>query len=236
VDIRTWLVVLAVLTVFGGVSFWMIWSARRGHRDRARMATVLGFKPLEQLDQETSSRLISLHRHTHTQELKVSDAAERIEGTSRMILFDLMDYGGDSVSTLVNAGIAMISDDLKLPRFSLIPRVVEKGRLADISNRFLEMLIEKRSNRIQLGKNSFFEERYFLLGDDVHAIEEILDEYRLSCLAQFAYRHLEADGGVFTYSRFVFTTRAERNVQADIKRDIAEARRLLELFSSSKSA
>jgi hypothetical protein len=231
VAVPSLLMVLAVLAVFGFSLFWMIWSERRKHTSRRQIALALGFNPIDGIDEETCSRLIHLHQHTETQELVVQNTSERREGATRFVIFDLIDQGGDSTSTLVDAGVAIFSSDLQLPRFSLIPRVAEKGRLAEIANRFLGMLIEKRSNRIELKKNPHFEERYFLLGDDVPAIDLFLDEYRLSRLSQSTYRHLEADRDCFTYSRFVFSTPGKRNLQADLKRDIAEVNVLLTLFS-----
>jgi hypothetical protein len=232
VNVMSLLLVLGVLSVFALLVGGMIWYERRKRRDRQQIARVLGFQPLVELDQETASRLIRLHQHTDSQELEVHNPSERKEVSVRMVLFDLMDHGGDSNSTLVDTGIAIFSNELQLPRFSLIPRVAEKGRLAEFANRFLEMLIEKRSNRIQLGKNTHFEERYFLLGDDREAIEAFLDEYRLSRLSQSTYRHLEAEDDCFTYSRFVFATRGKRDRQSDLKKDLSEARVLFDLLSS----
>jgi hypothetical protein len=176
--------------------------------------------------------LIQLHQHSNSQEIQVHQLAERWEGDTRILLFDLVDHGGDSVSTLVDCGIAVFSPELNLPRFSLMPRVAEEGRLAEIANRFLEILIKQRRNRIELEKNTHFDERYFLLGDDHAAIEAFLDEYRLSRLAQASYRHLEVDRDCLTYSRFVFTTRGKRNRLADLREDLSEARVLLELLSN----
>jgi hypothetical protein len=218
------LLILGVISVFALALNWMIRTERRKRCDRQQIAAALGFTPIEELDDVTVSQLIRFHQHTHTQELIVRHAAERIEAGTRWLLFDLVDHSGDSNSTLVDAGVAVISEKLQLPRFSLFPRLGEKGRLNDFANHFLEMLIEKRRNRIRLATNAHFEERYFLLGDDEPAITEFLDDYRLSRLGQATYRHLEAAGDCFSYSRFVFATRG--------KRDIAEARVLLELFSS----
>jgi hypothetical protein len=232
VDVMSLLLVLGVLSIFALFVGGMIWYERRKRRDRQQIAQALGFQPLDELDQDTTTRLIQLHQHTSSQDLKVHNPSERREASTRIVLFDLMDHSGDSNSTLVDAGIAIFSNELRLPRFSLIPRVAEKGRLAEIANRFLEMLIEKRSNRIQLGKNAHFDERYFLLGDDREAIEAFLDEYRLSRLSQSTYRHLEAKDDFFTYSRFVFATRGKRDRQTDLKKDLGEARVLLDLLSS----
>lgn len=230
-DVRSLLLVLAVLAVIAAIVFSITWSERKSRMDRDRIAKALGFQPIEELDRELSSRLMDLHRHTPMQELKVQNVSEQIDGSTRILLFDMIDHGGDSVSTLVSAGIAIFSTRLHLPRFSLIPRVAEKGRIAGFANNFLEMLIEKRSNRIQLGANVHFDERYFLLGDEEASIRVFLDTYRLSRLSQSTYRHLEADGDCFTYSRFVFASRTKRNLRVDLKRDIFEARALLELFS-----
>jgi hypothetical protein len=231
VAIQSTLLVLAILTFFALIVIWMIWTDRKKQRGREQIAEVLGFTPLNELDNLTSSKLIRFHQHSESQDLMIHNVAEKVEGDARWVIFDLLDHSGDSNSTLVDAGIAAFSENLHLPRFSLFPRLAEKGRLNDIANRFLEMLIEKRSNRIQLGTNSHFVERYFLLGDDVPAIRSFLDDYRLSRLSQSTYRHLEAEDDCFTYSRFVFATKGKRDRQADLKQDLAEARMLLELFS-----
>lgn len=229
--VQNTLLVLAILTLFALIVFWMFWRERKNRRDRKQIAEGLGFNPLDELDDLTYTKLIKFHQHTDSQELIVENVAEKVEEDTRWILFDLVDHSGDSNSTLVDAGIAAFSERLHLPRFSLFPQLAEKGRLNDIANRFLEMLIEKRSNRIHLGTNAHFEERYFLLGDDVPAITNFLDDYRLSRLSQSTYRYLEAEDNCFTYSRFVFATRGKRDRKADLKRDLAETRVLLDLFS-----
>jgi hypothetical protein len=231
VNVQSTLLVLAILALFAFIVFWMFRAERRKRRDRIQIAEALGFTPINELGAIASSTLIRFHQHTESQELMIHNAAEKVESDTRWVMFDLVDHSGDSNSTLVDAGIAVFSESLQLPRFSLIPRLVEKGRLNDIANRFLEMIIEKRSNRIDLDGNTHFEERYFLLGDDVPAIMSFLDDYRLSRLSQSTYRHLEAEGDCFTYSRFVFITRGNRDRQAELKRDLAEAHVLLELLS-----
>jgi cbb3-type cytochrome oxidase subunit 3 len=231
VVVQKTLLVLAILALFALIVFWMFWTERKNRRDRKQIAKGLGFKPLDELDDLTYTKLIKFHQHTDSQELMVENVAEKVEGDTRWILFDLVDHSGDSNSTLVDGGIAAFSERLHLPRFSLFPRLAEKGRLNDIANRFLEMLIEKRTNRIHMGTNPHFEERYFLLGDDVPEITSFLDDYRLSRLSQSTYRHLEADGDCFTYSRFVFASQGKRDRRADLKRDLAETRLLLDLLS-----
>jgi hypothetical protein len=232
VDVTSLLMVLAVLIVFGLIVFWMIWSERRGRQDRRKMALTLGFEPVEELDEATASLLIRLHQHTDSQEIQVHDVSERREGTARFLIFNLVDHSGDSNSTLVDRGVAVLSSELAMPRFSLIPRVTEKGRLADLANRVLEMIMEKRANRIELNVNPHFEERYFLLGNDESAVTGYLDAFRLSHLSQETYRHLEVDEGCFTYSRFVFSMRDKRNVRSDLESDLVDARRLYDIFRS----
>jgi hypothetical protein len=233
VDVVSLLLVLGVLALFALIVSLMIWSEKKRNQDREQVARSLGFRPLIELESGTAARLIRLHQHSNSQEIQVHHPAERWEGDARILLFDLVDYGGDSTSTLVDCGIAIFSPELELPRFSLMPRVAEEGRLAEIANRFLEVLIKQRRNRIELKKNTHFDERYFLLGDDHLAIEAFLDEYRLSRLAQASYRHLEADRDCLTYSRFVFSTRSNRNRLAHLKEDLSEARVLLELLRNA---
>ena len=165
-DVVSLLLVLGVLAFFALIVYLMIRSEKKRHRDREQVASSLGFRPLIELESGTAARLIRLHQHSRSQEIQVHHPAERWDGDARILLFDLVDHGGDSVSTLVDCGIAVFSPELNLPRFSLIPRVAEQGRLAEIANRFLEILIKQRRNRIELKKNTHFDERYFLLGDD----------------------------------------------------------------------
>lgn len=231
-DVTSLLMVLAVLMVFGLIVFLMIRSDRRGRQDRRKMAEALGFTPIETLDDATADQIIHLHQHTDTQELQVHDVAQRREDSARFLIFNLVDHSGDSNSTLVDRGVAVLSDELSMPRFSLIPRVVEKGRLADLANRVLAMIMEKRSNRVELNLNPHFEERYFLLGDDETEIVNFLDTFRLSHLSQETYRHLEAAGNCFTYSRFVFNMREKRDIRRELEHDLVDARRLLDVFRS----
>ena len=231
-DVLSLITVLGILLIFGMIVYLMIRIERRRRRDRHQIAESLGFEPLELLDQEKAQRLIKLHQHSNNQEIKVENAAQKDESGSTLILFDLVDYGGDSVSTLVDAGIAVFSTRLALPRFSLMSRVAEEGRLAEIANQFLEILVGKRKDRIILGTHRRFDERYFLFGEDEAAISALLDEYRQSRLSQSKYRHIEADRDCFTYSRFVFTGRTEGDRQANLKKDLSEANVLLELLSS----
>jgi hypothetical protein len=231
-DVFNLITVLGVLLVFGLIVYLLIRSERRRRGDRNQIAESLGFEPLERLDHEKSQRLITLHQHSSSQEIKVENAAQKDEARSTLILFDLVDHSGDSVSTLVDAGIAVFSKRLALPRFSLMSRVAEKGRLAEIANRFLEILVGKRKDRIILGTHPQFDERYFLFGEDKARIRALLDEYRQSRLSQSKYRHIEADGDSFTYSRFVFAGRSENDRKVDLKKDLSEVQVLLELLSS----
>ena len=230
-DVFSLITVLGILLIFGTIVYLMIKTERRRRRDRQQIAESLGFEPLELLDHEKALRLVKLHQHSNAQEVKVENVAQKDEGGSTIILFDLVDYGGDSVSTLVDAGIAVFSKRLALPRFSLMSRVAEKGRLAEIANRFLEILVGKRKDRIILGTHRQFDERYFLFGEDKAAISALLDEYRQSRLSGSKYRHIEADSDCFTTSRFVFAGRTEGDRQSNLKKDLSEANVLLELLS-----
>jgi len=120
-----------------------------------------------------------------------------------------------------------------LPRFSIYPRLGDKGRLTGWANALLEKMAVSRMNRIVLGINPYFEKNYFLFGEDEAEVREFLTDYNLSYFSENKYWQIEAEGDLFTFANLESKRNITANSQADPRTRLQEVLLLFDLFQSN---
>jgi hypothetical protein len=225
-----YLLALFIVAIAASLVLLIIRHDRRERLKKSGLAVQLGFTPYDKNNSELEGQIVALHTATSRQRLELDHTFIRLEGEVKYLLFDLIDTT-DDVSILQEGGLAVISSQLDLPRFSIFPKIIEGGRLSDWGNRFLQALIERRGGLVEMNDNPRFDERYFLIAPDPVPVLVFLDTYRLSHLSSQSYQSIEAGGRIFTYARFPFE-HAGRDTEQHLREGLAQARNLYQIFQT----
>jgi len=216
------------LVAFGILKAVQAESQRREERDQALRA--LGFWPAEAPDPGLVPRLVALHRRSRRQNLRVENLRERRGADGTLYLFDLRDRSGKN-SRVRHGTLAVLSARLRLPRFSLSPRIDREGRLAAVANLLLEKLTRGSGERVAFPGHAELERRYSVRGPDPEAIRRFFTDDRLRWLAERPHWMVEAEGDLFTFARFRLESRGRAGEDLDLPDRIEKALELLRHLS-----
>jgi hypothetical protein len=200
---------LIVLGFFAIIVFFMIRGERRRQAKKMSRAEELGFKPIGQIPSSIQERVTWLHKHRPSQELEVRNIATLEGRDSTLFLLDLFDAGGDETSSLQDELILVVSSQLSLPRFTLLPRFSQTGILGNWANHALQALISRQGDQIIELRDQRFNQSFMLLGDDRTQIAAFFDRIRFSSIQQDQYVIIEAGGDAFTYGQFPIPPQAQ---------------------------
>lgn len=180
-------------------------------------------------------KVIRLHQRQAHQSIEFRNLFQKGEPDATFYLFDLQDNSGDSSDLTAEGVIAVLSPLLKLPRFSIFPKVDMQGKFAELANRFLTWAIARSATHIPFEANPHFERRYMVCGEDERAVRHFLSDYHLSRLSRGEYWQIEAEGDLFTLSKVDFSS-GMKNRETDLRERLREARMLFDLFRESRSS
>ena len=229
------LFVLFIVLLVGGLIYWMYTRDKKHSAQKQNAALEMGFQLLKEIDPDLTNRIVQLHQKSKGQNLRVRNVFERPQSDCTLYLFDLLDYSGDSVTYLADGAIAVLSPSLHLPRFSIYPRIGDRGRVSGWANALLEKMALSRMNPIVLGTNPYFEKNYFLFGENEQEVQEVLTDYNLSYFSEYKFWHIEAEGDLFTFANLEPRRNIGANPQTDPGAGLQEALNLFELFRSNES-
>lgn len=209
----------------------MIKSERKRRDQKKYDSLVLGFQEIDNPPPWLVDRILHLHQKIDHQKLRVENVYEKADFDYELYLFDVWDDSGDSSDLLHDPEIAVVSRSLDLPRFSLVPKVVQEGRLAHLANWLLDKLASRQGKKIPFESYPEFDRRYVVIGEDERAIRHFFSDDRLAWLSQTKYWVIEADGNMFAFDEF--KPDAARNKQGgNIQDRVNNAARVFDAFRS----
>jgi hypothetical protein len=213
----------------------MMIRARRSDRSRKRArAEQLGFVPLVDVPSSVQKRIDWLHIHHPTQVLEIRNLAALERGDHTVFMFDLLDVGGSEVSALQDDIILVTSPELSLPRFTIVPKILQNGILAEWVNKALQSLVERQGyERIQM-RDPGFNNRFLVFTEDPAPSSSFLERISMSGFPQLSYVTIEAGGDAFSYGQLPLPSQAQSPSQA-LQSRLQEAERWYQLFRSAQS-
>ncbi len=201
-----------------------------------RIASTLGFKPLEKAPPPLVEGIQRLHPQTSPQALSIENIYHRRDFEGEYYLFDLDDTS-DEESAWQNADvIGIISPQLALPRFYLItlPPINEERWLGRLMDRMLDKVFDWAAAHQELTRVTYpnkygFDDRYALFVEDENTAQSVFTDQHLSSLAGIKTPfQIIAAGNMMTVSRSYPTSTQPK--EFEIKALFRVSRDLFQLF------
>lgn len=221
---------VAAFALVALVIFRMVAADRERKAARSREAATHGFRPVVPPDPRIVERIVGLYRTSAGQPLEVRDLHRKEAGGHTLYLFDLADRSGESTNLMCDRAVAVVSAALRLPRFSIIPRIEHEGKLAAVGNWLLERFATRAGAPVDVPSAPAFERRYTLAAADEAAARRFFNAERLARLAETQYCMIEGDGDMLTVDRLELDP-ARRRPATSLGERLRHAERLLEVFA-----
>lgn len=193
-------IVIAFFALFIGLLAYAIRSGRKEQRNKQEWAAMLGFSAV-QPDAMLAQKIVALYRNRH------GSGPDALRNVSRktipggvMYLFDLVDTSGESDSTAESQGVAVISPDLRLPQFMLLPRMDEQQRLGKLANRVIAWGANLGGDVLTFPEYPAFDRRYLVITREMGATQDFFDEAIAAFFSATEMTTLHAGGDTFTLS------------------------------------
>jgi hypothetical protein len=138
------------------------------------------------------------------------------------------------VSALQDDTILVTSPELSLPRFTMVPKILQNGILAEWVNKALQSLVERQGyERVQM-RDPGFNNRFLVFTEDPAPSSSFFERISISGFPQLSYVTIEAGGDAFSYGQLPLPSQAQSPSQA-LQSRLQEAERWYQLFRSAQS-
>jgi hypothetical protein len=228
------LFILLIIIAIGVSIYFMYNRDRKRGVEKQTAALDMGFQLVKEVDPSLTDRIIQFYKKSKGQNLRVRNVFERSESDATLYLFDLLDYSGESVNYLADGAIMVVSPSLRLPRFSIYPKLGDRSHVSGWADALLEKIATRQMDQIVLGKNPYFEKNYFLTGENEAEVREFLTEYILSHFNDQKFWRIEAGGDLFTFSNLDSRRNIDAGSPLELRDRQQEALSLFELFRASE--
>ena len=176
------LLALGVLFLFGLIILLMFRASRREKRELNNQLSQLGFEELDAPPPELEWRLSDLYDPSGKREIQIWRVYHRRELDQDLYLFDSGDASGDG-SEIGTEVFGMISNQLALPRFSLItlPEFDRNSLIGGLMDKLLEKVMTFAEGHLQLQRIEFpgrpdLNDQLVVFGQDPAAVKATLDK------------------------------------------------------------
>lgn len=196
------LVVLGMIVIFGFLVYRMVIASRKEIERKAQKISSLGFSAVEP-GQDLLDRILSVYpEREKTPRYVVKNVYRKVMLDGEMVVFDLIDTGGDEDSYLENQAVAVISPELDLPQFALHPQVDMPGWASQMANRLMREVVGRYGELVEFPESPDFQKKYLLTSVEPERIRSFFQPQLLNQLAQTGLLGIRARGNVFTLSSF----------------------------------
>ena len=193
-----WLVFVSIFVLASALVIYFKLKSRKEAIRQKQKILGMGFREIDPPDPAFVANLIRLSQMTPGQ-LNVSNVFYRRDLECELYLFDMWDTTGED--DVHNGGVAILSDQLHLPRFTLIPRIPSEGGLSDLANSLLDKIPIPGIKNIPIENDPQFARNYRLLGKDEDDVRHFFDETKLRILDDTSYWMIEAEGNMFIFDK-----------------------------------
>lgn len=182
------LLALGVLFIFAILVLLAIRASRRDQSERDSQLRQLGFEPLKSAPPELIRRVEELYQTTKGREIRLWGVYHRSELDRDLYLFDAEDTRGES-SEVGSAVFGMVSNELALPRFSLVtmPDFDRSSLIGGLMDKLLDKVMSYAEGYLGLERVDFpdhpeMDDQVILFARDPHATRDMLDRVGLYSL------------------------------------------------------
>ena len=232
-----------VILVFGIVFFGLMAVSLifvvRKNRARKERLVEMGFEPVDPSDSTLYQKFVSIHQGHARQTLALRNVFRRGIPWGDMYLFALLETSGSENSYLGTGVLAVVSSELHLPIFQLMPQPdmtgMKAGFLAQAAGKILQWAVSQSGTvRVSFPEYAQFERSYMVLGCDENELRQFFTERRINGLVNMDRRYqIEAGNDLFTINKsyaFNIQHRQSRS-EADIDFNALGCERIVGLIS-----
>lgn len=162
---------------------------REAAKRKTRIASALGFKPLEKAPPPLLEGIQRLHPQISSQALSIENIYHRREFEGEYYLFNLDDTSDEDSVWQNGDVIGIISNQLALPRFYLIslPPINEGRWLGRLMDRMLDKVFDWAAAHQELTRVTYpnkygFDDQYALFVEDENTAQSFFSDQRLNSL------------------------------------------------------
>lgn len=223
------LFVLIFITLFGLLVYISVRNERKRKQSHQQRLQALGFTPANP-DLELFDRLMGFQSRANQRKLEVLNVFEKSGLDHVLYMFDMKDHSGNESDIIFEAGLAVLSPYLHMPRFTLSYRIEESGRMAQFANMVLDKLNRQQGKRVIFESHPEFNQRYTVTGEDEQAIRQFFAPDRLARLNATRYWMVQAEGDLFMFDQFSYEPDKRRVEKPDLEEKMRLAMDALQIF------
>jgi hypothetical protein len=200
-NITSALVLIGFLLFFGGMLYFAIRSSLKDMEQKKQIAQSLGFSPVE-ADPALTGKIAELYRRpgAHTN-YEMRNISRRVIPDGEMFLFDLVDTSGEDDTWTEHQAVGVVSRYLKMPPFTLFPKVEQKYALGGLANKVMEWGMSFVGSQVDFPEYPEFESRYIVSSNESSDwVREFFDPNLAGYFSRTQMLTLHASGDVFTFS------------------------------------
>jgi hypothetical protein len=157
----------------------------------------LGFTRVQDPSPEFQARIEALYRSPSRRRFKFRNVYKRSFPDGELYLFDLSETSGDDSTILAHMGLAVVSDQLALPWFSMQPKLKLGQKLSALATRLVDAGLSGHGQRIDFSNQPAFDDRYWVFSSEQDAVLAFLDNRLLRAFVASPGYNLVAGGDTF---------------------------------------
>jgi len=222
-------IILGIVALIAAFVVWVYRAAKKQQQERRRLIQEFGFQEAPERTRDLTERMKTLHHHW-TEHHGLDGVKRKSEWGYELLLFDLQDSSGDSTHTESDQGV-LIAPDLKLPRFTMFPKMQGTGLVAAMTNKALGWIASRFAVQATFPDAPEFDAKYLVWGDDEAALRECFSPARLARLAETEELQAEGSGDALLFSRVPFH-RVKQTYEEKLREILQNAKLLFEIFKT----
>jgi len=215
------------------VVFIMIAASRRGaanRQDESEMR-MMGFVEADDDEQEALSRKLNRLYETGLPGETTGSGKLYMRLEHDHAIYVLRAAGGGNSAP---QSIVLVSPEMTLPSFTLVPNLRQDGLLADLANQLLESTFSRVFNRIPVSEPRHFHDVYDLYGDHADRVLSFLTPSRLGRLSGITPGYVMAGEDLFLYMPFLSTGQDPAGASSALRTYVDAAESLFRIFMDDR--
>ena len=223
------LLTLGIIILFGILVVFLIRMEKAEKSRKSQQALNIGFTPIEP-DQSLLVRISQLYQTKKgITSFELRNVSHKGIPDGEMYLFDLVNTSGEEDSVVEEQAVAVFSQYLDLPEFTIFPQLDIKGTGGRIVKSLLSWVVSKAGDPVDFSDHPRFQQRYLVSSGDSQETRNFLDDRKLHLLAKVRLLCIHAGGDIFVLSTFDQAVNPRNN--ESISKRISKALDVYQIFT-----